>query len=178
MKIKDKSFKVFIREEEIRNRISKISEDINQKYSDTEIYVIGILTGAYCFAADLSRDLSIPFEIKFVQIQSYMGMQSGGEVLIGNIDHLDIKDRHVLIVDDVLETGETLYQFIELISKSKPCSIAVATLFLKTDQVRHDIRPEFVGFEIGPEFIVGYGMDYNGAGRGLRDVFIHDHEAI
>ncbi len=169
--IKDKSFKPFIEADKIQSRIVEISQEINRDFERNNPLFLSILNGSFMFAADLMKSISIDCEISFVKLASYQGTKSTGNVmtLIG-LD-AEIEDRHIVIIEDIVDTGKTLSELLPNLKRHRPESIRIASLILKPEALQHDIHVDYVGFEIPNDFIVGYGLDYDGLGRNLRDIY-------
>lgn len=167
----DKSFEVFIREEEILNEISAISQRINEEYSGKEIIFIAILNGAFMFASDLLKCIQVPCEISFVKVSSYHGTTSSGRVdeLIGL--NTKLENKHVIILEDIVDTGITIDKIKTLLRTEVPASVKVCTLLFKPTAFLGKIEPEYVGFSIPNSFVVGFGLDYNERGRNLREIY-------
>jgi len=171
IQIHDKKFKRFISEKEISRIIKNIADNINRDYSNKELLVIGILNGAFIFVSDLMKLLKIDPKISFLKFTSYAGISSSGVVntLIGLNE--DLKGKHVLVVEDIVDTGKTLTKVLNVLESSEPASLKVATLFFKPDAYQSQYPIAYIGKEIPNKFVVGYGMDYNGNGRGLTDLY-------
>lgn len=169
--IEDKSFEVFIQEEELLKEISSLAEMINTDYRDKEVIFIAILNGAFMFASDLMKNITLKCEISFVKVSSYKGTVTTGRVdeLIGL--STQIKNKHVIILEDIVDTGITIDKIKTLMNVEKPASIKVCTLLFKPDAFLGKIEPEMVGFSIPNKFVVGYGLDYNEKGRNLREIY-------
>ncbi len=172
VKVGDREFSLLIPSTEIQARVEKLAAGINEAYADRNPVFIGVLNGAFLFLADLFRHVRIPCELSFIRVASYDGTESSGRVrqLIG-LDR-DITGRHVVIVEDIVDTGDTMHFLFGEMEKLKPASVRLATLLFKPAALKRNVRPDFTGFEIGPEFVVGYGLDYNGHGRNLNDLYI------
>ena len=169
--IKDKSFKTSITEAEIKARVKAVAEQINKDLEGKNPLFLCVLNGSFIFAADLLREITIPSEISFVKLASYQGTSSTGKVkeVIGL--NTDLAGRSVVIVEDIVDTGRTMKQMIESLGTHHPESIRICTLFLKPTKLQEDIKPEYVVFSIPDDFIVGYGLDYDQQGRGLKDIY-------
>ena len=144
---------------------------ISNEYGDKDLVVIGVLNGVFMFFSDLVKSLEIDVPINFVKVASYVGAQSSGKVreLVGYSGEL--RNRHVLVVDDILDSGYT-YQFLMQTLKAKaPASIKFACLLFKPSALKVDVKPDYYGFEIPNEFVVGYGLDYNQRGRTFKDIY-------
>ena len=164
IQIKDKRFTPFIPEERILKEVARVASEINRDLEGTNPLFLSVLNGAFMFAADLMRNLTIPSEISFVKLASYAGTSSTGKVkeLVGLND--DIEGRTVVIVEDIVDTGLTL-------QAKKPKEIRIATLLLKPDKLKVELDIPYVAMRIPNDFIVGYGLDYDGLGRNYRDIY-------
>lgn len=169
--LNDKTFEVFIREDEISKEISCLAETINKEYQGKEIVFIAILNGAFMFASDLIKSITNPCEISFVKVSSYSGTASKGRVdeLIGL--NMDLENKHVIILEDIVDTGITIDKIITLMSAEAPASVKVCTLLFKPSAFLGKKEPDFVGFSIPNKFVVGYGLDYDEKGRNLREIY-------
>ncbi|MDB4813811.1 hypoxanthine phosphoribosyltransferase [Acidimicrobiia bacterium] len=159
--------KTLISKEEIENKISEIASEINDKYKEEELVVIGILKGAFIVVSDLAKKLQLDVTFDFMSIKSYYGSESSGQIKIVKDLEYDIADKNVLIVEDIYDTGLTLSNLKKLLESRNPKSIEIFCMFVKKDVAEDPIEINYSGFEIGPEFVVGYGLDYNGKYRGL-----------
>jgi hypoxanthine phosphoribosyltransferase len=169
--LNDKTFEVFIHEVEILKEISSLADTINSEYQGKEIVFIAILNGAFMFASDLIKSISNPCEISFVKVSSYSGTSSKGRVdeLIGL--NTDLENKHVIILEDIVDTGITIDKIITLMKAESPASIKVCTLLFKPSAFLGKKEPDYVGFSIPNKFVVGYGLDYNEKGRNLREIY-------
>jgi len=169
-----KTFELFIPESEIREIVKVLAEKINNDYSGiagAEICIVSILSGSFIFVADLVRRLRFDHKVDFVKIRSYDGMESRGEVEHVLELEAPAAGKHILIVEDIIDTGLTIDAFIEKIKAQKPASLKTCALLSKPD-VHNDIIPvDYLGREIPPSFVIGYGLDINGMGRQLRGVY-------
>ncbi|MDC1071554.1 hypoxanthine phosphoribosyltransferase [Acidimicrobiia bacterium] len=159
--------KTLISQEEIENKISEIANQINHKYKGQELVVIGILKGAFIVVSDLAKQLELDVTFDFMSIKSYYGSESTGQVKIVKDLEYDITDKNVLIVEDIYDTGLTLNNLKKLLQSRNPKSIEIFCMFVKKEVAKDLIEINYSGFEIGPEFVVGYGLDYNGKHREL-----------
>lgn len=174
MKVKDREFKPFITEAELQDIVARLAGEVSRDYSDGDLVVCPILTGAYMFAADLLRRLTVPCEVSFVRYTSYQGMTSSGTVSCMLPFTPAIKGRDVLIVEDVVDSGLSMKHMLDAAWAMQPRSVRICTLFYKPAAFKGDYRIDYIGREIGNEFIVGYGMDYDEQGRTLPEVLILD----
>jgi len=171
IQVLDKKFGISIPEEEVLKRVDAVAEQINRDMAGKNPIFLAVLNGAFIFAADLIRRITIPCEISFVKLASYQGTTSSGKVteVIGINENL--AGRTVIIVEDIVETGLTIQQMMESLGTRNPESVHVCTLLLKPDRLTVDIDIRYVAMRIPNEFILGYGLDYNQQGRGLRDIY-------
>jgi len=170
--ILDKKFTMTIARSQVRTGIDRIADRINSDYAGREILFVAVLNGAFVFAADLVRRIKPPCRISFVKVASYQGDTSEGTIreLIGLKE--DLNGKHVILVEDIVDTGFTLAHIMKQIkSDYKPASVAVASLFFKPQSYRKTIAIDYVGLEIPNDFVVGWGLDYNGYGRNLEDIY-------
>ncbi len=164
---------VLISRDELQAMCQRLGEQISKDYAGQEIILIGVLKGAYVFLADLSRYITVPVRIDFMSMSSYgSGTRSSGIVKILKDVDQDITGKHVVIVEDIIDSGLTLNKLMELLSTRNPASIALCTAFDKPSRRQIDIEVKYRGLEIPNEFIVGYGLDFNGDYRNLPDVCI------
>ena len=171
VKIKDKSFETSITEAEIKQRVKAVAEQINHDMAGKNPLLLAVLNGAFVFAADLMRELTIPCEISFVKLASYQGVTSSGTVkeVIGINENL--AGRTIIIVEDIVDSGLTMKRMIESIGTRNPASVHICTLLLKPDRLQVPLDIEYVAFSIPNDFILGYGLDYDQQGRQLRDIY-------
>ena len=171
VKIKDKTFRTFIPEDQIAERVKAVAERINKDLADKNPLFLAVLNGSFIFAADLMRNITIPCEISFVKLASYQGTTSTGVIkeVIGLNEEL--AGRTVVILEDIVETGFTIKRMIETLGTRGPESVHVRTLLLKPGKLQVPLNVEYVAMEIPNDFIVGYGLDYDQQGRNLRDIY-------
>ncbi len=171
IKINGKRFRVSIPEAEIKRRVKELAGQISKDLERKNPLFLGVLNGSFIFAADLMREMTIPCEISFVKLASYQGTTSTGKVteVIGINE--DLTGRTVVIVEDIVESGATMQRMIEQLGTRNPESVRICTLFFKPDKLKEDLNLDYVAFRIPDDFILGYGLDYDQAGRGLRDVY-------
>lgn len=167
----DKRFRELIPEEKINKRIAEIADAINSDFAGRDVVFLGILNGAFLFAAELFKRINIKARISFVKLASYEGTSSSGTIkeLIGWNE--DIRGMNVIIIEDIVDTGVTLERIVDELTIRKVAETRVATLLLKPDAYKKKIRVDYVGFEIPNDFVVGYGLDYDGYGRNLSSIY-------
>lgn len=171
VELKDKTFKPFMAAEEIVQINKELAEKINADFEGKEVLFIAILNGAFVFAADLMRNITIKNTISFVKVASYEGLSSSGTVkkLIGLMDSLE--NRHVIIVEDIIDTGNTLDKLLPTLKAENPASLSLCTLLFKPEAFKASFDITYIGKPIPNKFIVGYGLDYDGYGRNLPDIY-------
>ena len=169
--VKGKTFKTFIPEEEILKRIRVVADRINHDMEGKNPLFLAILNGSFIFAADLLRMINIPCEISFVKLASYEGTASTGEIKEVVGINTDLKDRTVIVVEDIVETGNTLRHLVEMLRNQHTESVKVCSLLLKPECMRASLDIDYVVMEIPNDFILGYGLDYDQQGRNLRDIY-------
>lgn len=173
MQIKGRNLEILIPADEIEKKVRELAGRINTDFAGQELYVIGILKGSFMFFADLVRHLEGRIFIDFMQVSSYgTGMESFGEVIFIKDMSVDIKDKNVLIVDDIIDTGRTLKALTEALSLRHPKSLKTAVLLDKKDRREVDYDADYVGFVIPDKFVVGYGLDWAEEGRNLKDIYV------
>jgi hypoxanthine phosphoribosyltransferase len=171
VKVHDKEFETFIKAEDIQKKVAEMAVVLNKEYQGKRPLFIGVLNGALIFMADLVKNITVECELAFIKVSSYSGVSSTGTVknMIGLSE--SIKDRHVIVVEDIIDTGDTAVYIIEELSKQQPASLKFATILFKPAALKRDIKPDYTGFEIPSDFVVGYGLDYDGLGRNLNDIY-------
>ena len=171
MQILDQNFKIFIPSEKIILRIRAMALQINEDYIDKNPLFLSILNGAFIFTADIFREITIPAEVSFIKLKSYRRMETRGKVkeLLG-LEH-NIFNRNIVIIEDIVDTGKTLTHILEEFNELGAKSIEILTLLHKPEVSKTPMNLKYVGFEIPDKFVVGYGLDYDGYGRNLKDIY-------
>ena len=172
--IKDKVFKPFISEDELQRSIQIVASKINQDFSGKSPLFLGILNGSFMFASDLLKSIDLECAISFVKVASYVGTSSTGKVneLIGLSEEIEGKD--IIIIEDIVDTGNTIEKLFDLLSDKNVNSVSVATLLYKPEAYKKNHEIKYIGLEIPNEFVLGYGLDYDGLGRNLSSIYILD----
>jgi hypoxanthine phosphoribosyltransferase len=170
VQILDKTFEPFLEQEEIQNIVSQMAKEMGVLKNENPLFII-ILKGSFLFASDLLKALSFDAEITFMQIKSYQGTQSSGEIKDIMGVPMNLKDRTIVIIEDIVDTGNTLEYLYNRLSKENPKKIHIASLLLKPDVYSKEIPIDFVGKEIPNHFVVGYGLDYEELGRTLPHIY-------
>ncbi len=171
VQILDKSFSLYLSEEEILSKIKSLANQMNEDLKNEDVIFLGILNGSFMFASDLYKDINIDSHISFLKLASYDGTSSTGKIkrLIGINE--DIKDKTVVVIEDIVDTGNTLESIIKQLRGYEPKDIKLATLLFKPEAYTKDFKIDYACFEIPNDFIVGYGLDYDGFGRNLRSIY-------
>lgn len=171
IQIKDKRFRTFITENEILKQVARVADEINRDLADENPLFVSVLNGSFMFTSDLMKHLNMPCELSFVKLASYEGTSSTGKLkeLVGLNN--DITGRTVVIVEDIVDTGFTMERLIETLRQRNPKDIRIATLLVKPDKLQVKLDIHYVAMNIPNDFIVGYGLDYDGLGRNYRDIY-------
>lgn len=171
IQVLDKTFVPYLTEREIATRIAEIAKTISADYAGKQPIFVGILNGSFIFAADLFKQIDIPATISFVKLASYKGTSSTGTVItaIGLEENLQGKD--IILVEDIVDTGKTMTEFIPTLMQQNPNSVRICTLLQKPDALKFPLDVHYVGFSIPNKFVVGYGLDYDGLGRNLPAIY-------
>ena len=167
----DLTFEPFISEAEIVAKVEALGSQIRQQYEGKRPLFVGVLNGAFVFAADLVRATGIECEVAFVRLASYEGTASSGQVTTVLGLDFEVKNRHIIVVEDIMDSGRTLHHFIAELQKLQPASVALAALLFKPEALQFPVKIDYLGFEIPNKFVVGYGLDYNGLCRNLPSIY-------
>lgn len=169
--IKDKEFELFIEHQEIEQAIKRIAGQMNKDLYGKNPVFLAVLNGAFMFAGELMKEVSIPSEITFVRLASYQGTSTTNRIqeVLGLNENL--QGRVVVIVEDIVDTGNTMVSLVEELKRQEPEDVKIATLLFKPAALKQDLRLDYVALEIPSDFIVGYGLDYDGYGRNLKDIY-------
>jgi hypoxanthine phosphoribosyltransferase len=165
IKIAHKSFRLYLTSEQIQLRVKELARRISDELADKEPVFLSVLNGAFFFTADIIREIDFDCEISFIRIKSYSGMNSTGRVDIQSGPLAELKGRHVVILEDIIDTGLTISELIKVIRDAGAASIRVAALLLKPTALQYDVPRDYIAFEVENKFLVGYGLDYNSKGR-------------
>jgi len=162
--------------EQIQNRVLELGKTISQNFDGKNPILIGVLNGSFIFMADLLRALSIDCEMDFIKVRSYIGMNSTGTIKLIKDISADVTNRHIILVEDIIDSGYTISFLRKRIHDASPKSISIATLLIKPENTNLDFLVDYVGFEISPEFVVGYGLDFNQKLRHLDGIYRLDND--
>ncbi len=171
LKINDLSFVPFLSKEDIQSRVQQMADELNNKLVNSNPIFICILNGSFMYATDLFRQISIPAEITFVKMASYSGTSSTGQVLTLLGLDVELYDRTVVVVEDIIDTGGTMSELLPELLRKGPKQIIISSLLVKPEALQHELDIDQIGFKIENKFVVGYGLDYNGYGRNLDAIY-------
>jgi hypoxanthine phosphoribosyltransferase len=169
--IGDLTFEIFLTDEEILQETASLGKQLSADYAGKDLVFIAVLNGAFMFASDLMKNVSIPAEISFVKVSSYTGLTNSEEIkeLIGL--NTNIQGKHVVLIEDIVDTGNTIDKLLVSLEKENPLSVKVCTLLYKPEAFKGINKPDYVGFSIPNAFVFGYGLDYNELGRNLNAIY-------
>lgn len=172
VQVKDLHFEPFISHHSIQARVVELANKLTVDYHGKNPVFLSVLNGSFMFTSDLMKSFLAPCEISFIKLASYEGTESTGEVktIIG-LNHY-IKNRPVIIIEDIVDTGTTVKKILELVWQYEPESVKIMTLLFKPDALKENMEIDYVGFEIENKFVVGYGLDYDGYGRNLNQIYV------
>jgi len=171
VKVHDKVFRIYLPAATIRDRITEMARQLSGDLKDANPLFIAVLNGAFIFAADLFRHLSIDAEISFIKLVSYKGTRSSGHVVTAIGLDMDLYDRTVVILEDIVDTGKTLHEFLPQVLHQQPRRLLVTSLLTKPQAMTYPIKIDYLGFSVPNKFLLGYGLDYDGHGRNLADIY-------
>jgi hypoxanthine phosphoribosyltransferase len=171
IQVHDKKFEPYFSAAAIASRIHEIAEAINNDYNTKRPLFVAILNGAFMFASDLFKEVNIEAEICFIKLASYKGTKSSGHVVTAIGLDIDLYGRDVVIVEDIVDTGKTLSAFLPQLRHQQPASLKIVALLQKPDALEFPITVDYLGFSIPDKFVVGYGLDYDGLGRNIGEIY-------
>ncbi len=171
LKVHDKYFVPYIPEAELMQRIKDLAAQIDEDYRDKKPLFIAILNGSFMFAADMFKHITIESEICFIKLASYKGTKSTGQVITAIGLDTDIVGRHVIVLEDIIDTGKTMSEFLPQLHNQQPASLKVATLLHKPEATTFPINIDYLGFSVPNKFLLGYGLDYDGLGRNIKEIY-------
>lgn len=169
--ILDKTFVPFLSEQDIQSKIVELGNAINKDYQNKKPLFLAILNGSFMFAADLFKTVTVESEICFIKLASYKGTQSSGHVITSIGLDSNVTNRDIVILEDIVDTGKTLFTFLPQLVNQQPSSIKIATLLHKPDATIYDVNVDYCCFNIPNKFVVGYGLDYDGYGRNTKEIY-------
>jgi hypoxanthine phosphoribosyltransferase len=171
IKVHDKQFQPYIGAKELQLRIKEMADQINKDLEGEKPLFIAILNGSFMFAADIFKYLTIEAEISFIKLVSYKGTKSTGNVVTSIGLDEDLYGRTVVILEDIVDTGKTLHQFLPQLEHQQPKKLMIAALLTKPEALLHPIKIDYLGFSVPNKFLLGYGLDYDGLGRNLPEIY-------
>jgi hypoxanthine phosphoribosyltransferase len=171
IRVHDKEFEPYLSETDIANTIQRMANELNKDYSGKRPLFIAILNGSFMFASDIFKVIDIDAEICFIKLASYKGTKSSGQVITAIGLDTEIYDRHVVILEDIVDTGKTLNEFLPQLEHQQPASLKIAALLHKPEAMVYPIKIDYLGFSIPNKFVVGYGLDYDGLGRNIGEIY-------
>jgi hypoxanthine phosphoribosyltransferase len=171
LKVHDKEFKPYLAARQIDEQIKRLAAEINTDYAGKKPLFIAILNGAFMFASDLFKEINIDAEICFIKLASYKGVTSTGQFITAIGLDVDLFGRDVVILEDIVDTGKTLSHFLPQLQHHHPSSLKIAALLYKPDALLHPIKIDYLGFKVPNKFLLGYGLDYDGLGRNIREIY-------
>lgn len=171
IQVLDKKFQPYIKAHQIQEQIDRLAKQINEDYADKKPLFIAILNGSFMFASDLFKALTIDAEICFIKLASYKGTKSTGNVITSIGLDMPLTDRHVIIIEDIVDTGKTLTEFLPQLANQQPASLKIAALLHKPDALMHPLSIDYIGFTVPNKFLLGFGLDYDGLGRNLKEIY-------
>ena len=171
IKVHDKQFTPYLTEADITRQIKSIAEKINKDYEGKRPLFIAILNGSFMFASDLFKYLTIEAEISFIKLASYKGTKSTGNVITSIGLDEPLKGRHIIILEDIVDTGKTLFEFLPQLRDQQPASLKIAALLHKPDALKYQLEIDYLGFNVPNKFLIGFGLDYDGLARNLGEIY-------
>ena len=171
IQVHDKNFSPYLTAAQIDVQISRLADSINTDYAGKTPLFIGILNGSFMFASDLFKKISIEAEISFIKLASYKGTKSTGNVITSIGLDESLRGRHVVILEDIVDTGKTLHEFLPQLRDQQPASLKIAALLHKPEALIHPLNIDYLGFEVPNKFLLGYGLDYDGLGRNIKEIY-------
>jgi hypoxanthine phosphoribosyltransferase len=171
IQVHDKLFEPYLSEVSIAEKVKSIAAQLNKDYDGKKPLFIAILNGSFIFAADLFKAISIEAEICFIKLASYKGTKSSGQVITAIGLDMDLFNRHVVIIEDIVDTGKTLNEFLPQLRHQQPASLKIVALLHKPEATVFPVAVDYMGFSIPNKFVVGYGLDYNGLGRNIGAIY-------
>lgn len=169
--VNDRQFEPYLTVPQIDEQIKRLGAQINKDYEGKRPLFIAILNGSFMFASDLFKEISIDAEICFIKLASYKGTRSTGHVVTSIGLDASLKDRHVIVLEDIVDTGKTLSEFLPQLKDHHPASLKIAALLHKPDALVHPLEIDYIGFSVPNKFLLGFGLDYDGLGRNLKEIY-------
>jgi hypoxanthine phosphoribosyltransferase len=171
IKILDKEFIPYLSEKEIQEKITALAIQLNQDYAGKKPIFLSILNGSFLFTADLFKQMTMEAEVCFIKLASYKGMSSSGNVITAIGLEANVSNRHIVILEDIIDTGKTMHHYLPQLASIGPASVKIAVLLNKKEARQYEVKVDYTCFEIPNKFVVGYGLDYDGLGRNSKEIF-------
>ena len=171
IQVKDKKFVPYLSVEEIDVQVKRIASEINRDYAGKKPLFIAILNGSFMFASDLFKELDCEPEVCFIKLASYKGTRSTGNVITSIGLDESLKDRNLIVLEDIVDTGKTLSAFLPQLRDQQPASLKIVALLHKPDALQYPIKIDYLGFNVPNKFLLGYGLDYDGLARNLKEIY-------
>ncbi|MBP5999429.1 MAG: hypoxanthine phosphoribosyltransferase [Sediminibacterium sp.] len=171
IQVLDKTFVPYLEEAVIQTKISELAAQLNKDYAGKRPLFLSILNGSFLFTADLFKQITIEAEVSFIKLASYKGTSSTGNVITAIGLDTNVKDRHIIILEDIIDTGKTLHHYLPQLDSMQPASVKIAVLLDKKEALQYPVNIDYSCFEIPNKFVVGYGLDYDGLGRNSKDIY-------
>jgi hypoxanthine phosphoribosyltransferase len=171
IQVLDKTFVPYLEEAAIQTKISELAAQLNKDYAGKRPLFLSILNGSFLFTADLFKQITIEAEVSFIKLASYKGTSSTGNVITAIGLDTNVKDRHIIILEDIIDTGKTLHHYLPQLDSMQPASVKIAVLLDKKEALQYPVNIDYSCFEIPNKFVVGYGLDYDGLGRNSKDIY-------
>jgi hypoxanthine phosphoribosyltransferase len=171
IQVLDKTFEPYLKEAAIQEKITELAGQLNQDYAGKRPLFLSVLNGAFLFTADLFKQITIEAEVSFIKLASYKGTSSTGNVITAIGLDINVKDRHIIILEDIIDTGKTLHHYLPQLENMQPASVKIAVLLNKKEALQYPVQVDYTCFDIPNKFVVGYGLDYDGLGRNSRDIY-------
>ena len=171
IQVLDKTFEPYLKEAAIQEKITELAGQLNLAYADKRPLFLSVLNGAFLFTADLFKQITIEAEVSFIKLASYKGTSSTGNVITAIGLDINVKDRHIIILEDIIDTGKTLHHYLPQLENMQPASVKIAVLLNKKEALQYPVQVNYTCFDIPNKFVVGYGLDYDGLGRNSRNIY-------
>jgi hypoxanthine phosphoribosyltransferase len=171
IQVLDKTFEPYLKEAAIQEKITELAVQLNQDYEGKRPLFLSVLNGSFLFTADLFKQITIEAEVSFIKLASYKGTSSTGNVITAIGLDINVKDRHIIILEDIIDTGKTLHHYLPQLESMQPASVKIAVLLNKKEALIYPVQIDYACFDIPNKFVVGYGLDYDGLGRNSRDIY-------
>jgi hypoxanthine phosphoribosyltransferase len=171
IQVLDKTFEPYLKEDAIQEKISALAAQLNKDYAGKRPLFLSILNGSFLFTADLFKQITIEAEVSFIKLASYKGTSSTGNVITAIGLDMNVKDRHIIILEDIIDTGKTLHHYLPQLESMQPASVKIAVLLNKKEALQYPVQVDYSCFDIPNKFVVGYGLDYDGLGRNSKDIY-------